>query len=634
MAVATPADHANPHPMAQPGPRTQLAGGYGFSGIAADIVQRTDVLAERRIGWERDWRDLADFCLPTASRQMAFAGQFGSGAGSFDRLIDGPATRDASRRRFDSTTMTAIDRLAAGMESLVTPQSEKWHGLDVDDPLAAEATDEEKQWFERVRDKQFAIRYEPRAGFVTANQKAIRSAITFGTGVMFVEESFGLRGADPREVPVLYRHIPLSQSLIDINAQGEPDTFHRRFTMTARQAMQRFGDKVSVKVKEAADDPKKCDTPFTFIHAVTPREEAGGYGSTNRKAPFASYYVEQDTKVLIGESGFFEFPYIIYYWLQSDESAYGESPTMLALDDIRGLNVTRKTALRAMQQWTDPPIAVAHDGVMNRPNMNPRAVNFGAIDGNGRMKIQPIITAQNPSVVQEIIESERNGIKEMLYNNLFQILIQNPQMTATEAMLRANEKGELLGPSGSKIQSALSRMIDREFGILERKGAFDQGASLEAPESLHGRKFGPRFTSPLDRLRQGKEGAGIMQAYQAAGQIAAVRGDPSIFDNFDDDKALKIVAEVNGAPQSIMRTKDEIAQLRQQRAQQLQQQKAMQMAQQGAAAAKDGAAAASDGTNAATGLAGLAGLLGGPGASQAGASPVPLPALAPPGVPA
>ena len=432
------ADFYNAHPDAQPGRNPDFsrsgrsAGGMAGGGIAADIIARTDHLAADRSGWEREWRDLADYCLPTASRAMSMSGTKGS---SFDRMVDGPPSRDAARRRFDSTALTAIDRLAAGMESLVTPQSEKWHGLELDDPLAPEATDEEKQWFERVRDKMFAIRYEPRAGFVAANQKAIRSTITFGTGVTYVEESFGAHGSDPRAMPALYRHIPLSQAYIGVNAQGEPDTLHRRFSMSARQAVQRFEGRVSSKITEAADDPKRCEQHFGFVHAVQPREEAGRSGTTTRGAAFASYYVELDTKHLIGEGGFFEFPYIIYYWLQSDESAYGESPAMLALDDIRGLNVTRKTALRAMQQWVDPPIAVAHDGVMNRPNLNPRAVNFGAIDNQGRNKIQPILTAQSPAAVQEIIESERTVVRETMYNNLFQILISNPNMTATEAML-------------------------------------------------------------------------------------------------------------------------------------------------------------------------------------------------------
>lgn len=608
------------HPLAQPGP-ANVVGYHGGGSVATDIVKRTDELSSRRSGLEKDWRDLATYCLPAASRSMQQAG-YGA-KGMLDPVFQGSSTAQDSRKRFDSTAISAVERLTSGIISLVTPQSEKWHGLGVDDPLSPNASDEENQWLERVRDKQFAIRYEPRSGFMNSNDKAIKSTVVFGTGVVYVEEGFG---ADYKRLPCLYSFRSLSGSMLDVNAQGEHDTNHFRTGMTARQAAQRFGERLSAKVKEAANDPKRCDTVFQFIHAVCPRGEAGSRGNTNKNSLFASYWVEVDGGHLVGDGGYFEFPYAIYTWNQAEDSPYGESPAMLALDDIRGLNVARKSALTAWQQYIRPPLAVAHDGVMNRPNLNSGAINFGAVDNQGRSKIVPILTSQNPAFAKEIIEGERNNVRELLYNNLFQILVSHPEMTATEAMLRSNEKGELLGPSGAKIQNALSRMIDREFGILERKGAFEPGASLEAPQSLEGKKISVQFTSPLDRLRRQKEALGITQAYQAAGQIAAVKGSPEIFDNFDDDKAIKILAETSGAPLSIMRTSDERDEMRAVRAKKQQMMEALAMAKEGAAAAKDGAAAAVDGADATGMAAQLAGALG---SGQPNTAPLPLPALAP-----
>src|SRR5205823_1466719 len=112
-----------------------------------------------------------------------------------------------------------------------------------------------------------------------------------------------------------------------------------------------------------------ADKLFTIVHAVQPREEAGYSGATNRKAPFASCYVDRDNNKLIGESGFYEFPFIVYYWQPVEENMpYAQSPVMTALSDIKGLNAIRKTALRGFQQYFAPPMAIAHDGIMNRPN--------------------------------------------------------------------------------------------------------------------------------------------------------------------------------------------------------------------------------------------------------------------------
>lgn len=57
----------------------------------------------------------------------------------------------------------------------------------------------------------------------------------------------------------------------------------------------------------------------------------------------------------------------------------------------------------------------------------------------------------------------------MVFITLFQILVDNPQMTATEAMLRAQEKGQLLAPTAGRIQAEfLGTLILRKLTLLIR----------------------------------------------------------------------------------------------------------------------------------------------------------------------
>jgi hypothetical protein len=241
---------------------------------------------------------------------------------------------------------------------------------------------------------------------------------------------------------------------------------------------------------------------------------------------------------------------------------------MLMLPDIRGLNVMRKTHLRSAQQWADPPLATAAHEI--RANLNPKAVNPGLLDANGRLRIQPIITAQNPGIMKEIIEAERGVVREGLYMNLFQILVENPGMSATEAMLRANEKGELLGPNGAKIQTGLAHMIEREISIYNRKGAFDRGEALEAPESLNGRRIGARMTSPLDRLRRMQEMIGTQRVLELVGSIAQMNPQLAnqIGAKFDWDFIVDLGQDVFGAPKRIMLSDEQVADQRQKQNQQ------------------------------------------------------------------
>lgn len=551
-------------------------------GIETDIVARMDALANYRVQWETQWDEVAKYCLPDVARFMPGSSQLNPS--SYDAFAQGPVSVERGRARFDDTALRAVDRLAAGMESLVTPQNEKWHGLEVTDPLAPEESDEEKEYFETYRDYMFKVRYDARSGFINAHQKALRSAIALGTGVVFIEENMG---SSAFAVPALYRYLPMSQVYLAVNAQGEPDTLYRKFSLSARQAIQKFGkDSVADGILRSAEQASDKDRQFEFIHAIQPREEGGSYGAINRKAAFGSYYLDRTHMKMVGESGFYEFPAAVYYWQPVEENIpYAQSPVMFAMSDIRGLNAVRKTALRGLQQFIDPPMAIAHDGVMNRPNLNPRAINYSAIDGQGRMKIQPIMTMQRPDFVQEIVEGERKNVNESLYITLFQILSQNPDMTATEAMIRANEKGELLGPAGGKLQSAMSRMIERESGILERKGAFRPNGALSPPDSLRGRGFGARFTSPLDRLRRAKEGLGIQQTLQVVIPLAQI--DPSIIDNYDLDYVARALPEINGGVQKMLKRVEERDADRQQKQQMAAMQQGLNAAQQAAATAKD-----------------------------------------------
>src|SRR5690606_31292622 len=102
----------------------------------------------------------------------------------------------------------------------------------------------------------------------------------------------------------------------------------------------------------------------------------------------------------------------------------------------------------------------------------------------GRPLITPLNSGVRPDFAQAIMEARRNSVRELLYLNLWQIIIQDKDSTATEALIRAQEKGELLGPVGISLNEGLSHSTDREVGILGRKRAFDDDSPLRMPDSL------------------------------------------------------------------------------------------------------------------------------------------------------
>src|SRR5215217_761949 len=128
-----------------------------------DILQRQDELERIRQPYEAVWDQVAELCCPDAPRM--------DWRGKPNKETDNAATRQQQYGSvvFDNTIASAEDRLTAGLESLITPQSEKWHGLTTEE-YNDEETQEEKEWAEGLRDYLFSLRYSASSNFVPAIQ--------------------------------------------------------------------------------------------------------------------------------------------------------------------------------------------------------------------------------------------------------------------------------------------------------------------------------------------------------------------------------------------------------------------------------------------------------------------------------
>src|SRR5215831_13460383 len=231
--------------------------------IASDIIDRANKLASDRIYWVSVWMDIARMVLPTESPELSFSlmqlgvNRLGSGPlmGSTGAGSTYPNAPQRVKSIYDNTGMSACERLASGMESLVTPQSEKWHGLAVADILKDNTTDEENIYLERLRNFLFALRYDPHAGFIPSHQKAMRSCVAFGTAVNYVEQDDGRKRAGESIIPIRYQYCPLNENLLATNDYGTVDTNFRVRKFTIKQLVTKFGYKnVSTKAQQAYDN--------------------------------------------------------------------------------------------------------------------------------------------------------------------------------------------------------------------------------------------------------------------------------------------------------------------------------------------------------------------------------------------
>ena len=148
---------------------------------------------------------------------------------------------------------------------------------------------------------------------------------------------------------------------------------------------------------------------------------------------------------------------------------------MMALPDVKMLNEMAKTDIRAVHKLVDPPLLLHDDGIMGNGamqiNMTPGGINFGGVNRDGRQLIQPLQTGSRVDINEQKMEQKRNAIDDAFLVTLFQILVETPRMTATEALIRSQEKGMLLTPTmGRQESEALGPLIEREIELLMTNG--------------------------------------------------------------------------------------------------------------------------------------------------------------------
>jgi hypothetical protein len=172
-------------------------------------------------------------------------------------------------------------------------------------------------------------------------------------------------------------------------------------------------------------------------------------------------------------------------------------------------------------------------------------------------------------------------------------------ITATEVAARQKEKMEQLGPVMDRLDSELySPAITRAVSIL-----FRQGAIPPAPPTL-GADYRIELISIMAQARKMADTAGIDRLVQFTAQLAAATQNPAALDKLKTDEAVDTYAESLGVPAKLVRTDDEVAQLRAQRQKQQDAQAKLQQAMMLAQGAKAASQADMSGDNMLTRLAG------------------------------
>lgn len=484
--------------------------------------------------WLTEWRDLVKFFDPTKGR--------------FDVSTSPIAPKRESLWSTDG--VYALRDLSAGIFTGMCSPSQPWFKESTKDPKLADQT-EVRAWLGEVTE--VMLNAYSRSNFYPQARTAVEELLCCGAGVLLCEE---LRGE-----PV-FCALTVGEYWLGCDLYGEVSTLSRVKVMTARQAVERFGDKCSPRVLADAADPARSNNSVKVIHYVGPNTARDPLRLDAKGMEYESVYYEESGERPLEVAGYKEKPFAAPRWKPASGSAYGYGPCYDALPNVKTLNHMEKQGLRALDKTVDPGVIVPKS-IYGIANYNLPGVQIPYDPERGTQQIQQLYNVRPDfAALQAMKEEQRTQLRRGMHLDLFYTLAQldKGQMTQLEVIQRVQEKMTLLGPVVERVTAEFLQPIhDRVFRIIWEKGDIPP-----PPEQLQGVEITPVYTSPLATLQA------TATQEQAAAFVSLVASWvavwPEVADAIDPDKLVDEGAKQRGVPTDILRSQDSRDELRQGRA--------------------------------------------------------------------
>lgn len=512
---------------------------------------------------QKTWALMSEFILPSQN------------TGWFEDTSKGQR-RD--RRTFDSSAIINNRDLASAMHSTITNPTMKWSKFRFKNEALND--DKEAQAWLQAASSIFHDTLDD-SNFDSQMGKDYLSLGGLGNAILYQSEDFKFTAWHLAEVAWAE------------NSDNMVDTIYRKFKMTLKQAHEEFGDEIG------EDLVLKLDTdPYSeldFVHAIYPRKKeevklnAIGLSTDPKTRPFASCYVMTKGSKIVKEDGHYEFPVYVARWANLPGEIYGFGPGNIALADIRSLNKIKEENLKGLAQAVNPTKIVSKQNMISG-DFRPGALTVVRnID-----QIKEFVTQSRFDVVAVEVQALQASIKSAFYIDklLLPPRTETGEMTAYEVAQRLEQMQQILGPVLSRLNTEfLQPFVTRSLKILSREGKIPpipQSLAAKFPQSKSGQPlvdFEIMFVNSLARSQQLSELRNVQQFIQETGGLAQLK--PEVLDNLDEDAILNYNAEIRDIPTNMVRSKEDVKALRDQRQKQQEQQQMMASAEQGSKAIKN-----------------------------------------------
>jgi len=468
---------------------------------------------------------------------------------------------------YDTCSIEYADVLASGLSNYLTPSASRWYGLRTNDPLKME----KKRVLHYLKDVEAEVTHTLNtSNFYDTMTEFYKKSGVYGTSILFEEE-------DPFDM-VRFYSLPLKSVVIVEDARHRIVEYYIEFEYTATQAVTRFGpDKVHPNVLREHKEGRVNEKKHKYTLYIGPNWERNPQALDNQNKPWISQWIDDTHRHEISRGGFDEQPALTHRFYTRPNQAWGFSPSMKALMDVRLLNAKAKTQLRSQMKHTDPAIAMPDNSFLNPYNGNPRGTNYYKKGTLSQNDIFPIGNYGNPNMGEDTLEYSRQRIRSQMFTDVFLAFDGvTKQMNNPEVFEKITEKMTLLGPAVGRFLTVTDNVIERTIRLLDRQGKLPE----PPPEIIEDPSYEIDYLSTLAKAQRNPELQAMQNALQMTAGMASFA--PDVMDKINPDKGVDAVWGITGAPIQMLRDDDEVAEIRGNRAKQQEAQQQAEMMGQGA----------------------------------------------------
>lgn len=536
-------------------------------------------LTSERSSWITHWQELNDHLLPRAAR--------------FHKTDRNKGSR-RHQNIFDSTSTRALNVLSAGMMAGMTSPARPWFRLAINDPDLMDS-DGVKRWLAEVTRRMLHV-------FATSNSYMMLHTIYEDLGCFGTSCAIGM---DDFQHVVHHYNAPIGEYCLATDYKGQVNTVYREFEKTVAEIVGEFGlDNCSLTVRNMYAKGN-YDSWIPLMHVVEPRADRDSRKMDAANKRWKSCYFEMGREdageKMLREGGFADFPALAPRWRRVGGDVYGASPGMEALGDVKQLQHEQLRKANGIDYMTKPPLQVPTSMKGREVDFLPSGITY--VDQVGSQNaVRTLWDVQlNLEHLLADIQDVRSRISSCFHADMFLMLAGSDRsnMTATEVAERHEEKLLMLGPVLERLHNELLKpLIDNTFTKM-----IEVGAVPPPPEELQGMELNVEFVSMLAQAQRAVATNSIDRFVINLGTVAQYK--PDVLDKFNADEWADKYSDMLGVDPELIVSSENVALIRQSRAEQAQKEEAMSQAQMEAdAAAKLGTVQTGEGRNMASDLMG------------------------------